>query len=146
LNRLVLERGPFLLREKDNWSYHGSFKYYSNETMFNKEGGEIHPGICYFVGGNSKVCGAALFRLCEKDFEKFRHKDGISPGWPLKYRDFEPYYAKAETLYQVHGKAGTDPTEPWRSMAYPFAPTGHEPRIKEVFEALTAPGLELAQM
>ena len=27
---LVLERGPFLPREKDNWSYHGSFKYYSS--------------------------------------------------------------------------------------------------------------------
>src|SRR5439155_15564961 len=38
---LVLERGPFLPREKDNWNYHGSFKYYSSEVMFNKEGGEI---------------------------------------------------------------------------------------------------------
>src|SRR6516225_9291164 len=31
---LVLERGPFLPREKDNWSYHGSFKYYSSATRF----------------------------------------------------------------------------------------------------------------
>ena len=30
---LVLERGPFLPREKDNWNYHGSFKYYSSELM-----------------------------------------------------------------------------------------------------------------
>jgi choline dehydrogenase-like flavoprotein len=60
---LVLERGPFLPREKDNWSYHGSFKYYSSETMYNKTGGEIHPGFCYHVGGNTKVYGAALFRL-----------------------------------------------------------------------------------
>ena len=47
---LVLERGPFLPREKDNWSYHGSFNYYSSETMYNKAGGEIHPGFCYHVG------------------------------------------------------------------------------------------------
>ena len=66
---LVLERGPFLPREKDNWNYHVSFKHYSSETMFNKDGGEIHPGFCYFVGGNTKVYGAALFRLREKDFE-----------------------------------------------------------------------------
>src|ERR1043165_6892956 len=74
---LVLERGPFLPREKDNWNYHGSFKYYSSEVMFNKDGGEIRPGFSYFVGGNTKVYGAALFRLREKDFEQFRHRDGI---------------------------------------------------------------------
>src|SRR5512143_472720 len=102
---LVLERGRFLPREKDNWSYHGSFKYYSSETMFNKDGGEIHPGFCYYVGGNTKVYGAALFRLRERDFEKFRHRDGFSPEWPIKYRDWEPHYTQAEELYQVHGKA-----------------------------------------
>src|SRR6185369_2551288 len=139
---LVLERGPFLPREKDNWSYHGSFKYYSSETMYNKTGGEIHPGFCYYVGGNTKVNGAALFRLREKDFERFRHKDGFSPEWPLKYRDFESYYDQAEELYQVHGKAGEDPTEPPRKKDYPFPPISHEPRIKEVFEILKARGLK----
>jgi choline dehydrogenase-like flavoprotein len=139
---LVLERGPFLPREKDNWSYHGSFKYYSSETMYNKAGGEIHPGFCYYVGGNTKVYGAALFRLRERDFEKFRHKDGFSPEWPLKYRDFEPYYDQAEELYQVHGKSGEDPTEPPRKGDYPFPPISHEPRIKEVFEILKARGMK----
>jgi choline dehydrogenase-like flavoprotein len=139
---LVLERGPFLPREKDNWSYHGSFKYYSSETMYNKAGGEIHPGFCYHVGGNTKVYGAALFRLRERDFEKFEHKDGFSPEWPLKYRDFEPYYDQAEELYQVHGKAGEDPTEPPRKKDYPFPPISHEPRIKEVFEILKARGMK----
>jgi choline dehydrogenase-like flavoprotein len=109
--------------------------------MYNKEGGEIHPGFCYHVGGNTKVYGAALFRLRERDFEAFPHRDGVSPEWPIKYRDFEPYYAEAEQLYQVHGKAGEDPTEPWRSAEYPFPPISHEPRIKEVFEVLTARGL-----
>jgi choline dehydrogenase-like flavoprotein len=139
---LVLERGPFLPREKDNWSYHGSFKYYSSEAMYNKAGGEIHPGFCYYVGGNTKVYGAALFRLRERDFEKFRHKDGFSPEWPLKYQDFEPYYDQAEELYQVHGKAGEDPTEPPRKRDYPFPPISHEPRIKEVFEILKARGMK----
>ena len=139
---LVLERGPFLPREKDNWSYHGSFKYYSPETMFNKDGGEIHPGFCYHVGGNTKVYGAALFRLREKDFESFRHCDGISPEWPIKYHDWEPYYTQAEELYQVHGQGGADPTEPWRSKGYPFPPISHEPRIAEVFEILKARGMK----
>src|SRR5712664_4113817 len=67
-NNLVLERGPFLPREKENWSYKGSFKYYSSEKMFNKNGGEIYPGFSYHVGGNTKVYGAALFRLRENDY------------------------------------------------------------------------------
>jgi choline dehydrogenase-like flavoprotein len=139
---LVLERGPFLVREKDNWNYRGSFKYYSSEVMYNKDGGEIRPGFSYHVGGNTKVYGAALFRLRERDFEKFRHRDGISPEWPIKYDDWEPYYAQAEELYQVHGKAGEDPTEPWRSSEYPHPPISHEPRIKEVFEILKRRGMK----
>ncbi|WP_191761087.1 hypothetical protein [Komarekiella delphini-convector] len=31
----------------------------------------------------------------------------------VKYQDFEPYYTEAEKLYQVHGKSGDDPTEPY---------------------------------
>jgi choline dehydrogenase-like flavoprotein len=139
---LVLERGPFLPRAKDNWDYFGSFQYYSKETMFNRDGGEIHPGMCYHVGGNTKVYGAALFRLREKDFEAFRHHDGVSPEWPLKYRDWEPYYSRAEELYQVHGQAHADPTDPWRSQEFPFPPISHEPRIAEVFNDLKARGLK----
>jgi choline dehydrogenase-like flavoprotein len=139
---LVLERGPFLPREQENWSYRGSFKYYSSEVMFDKDGGEIHPGFSYHVGGNTKLFGAALFRLREKDFEKFQHCDGVSPEWPIQYRDWEDYYAQAEELYQVHGHAGADPTEPWRSRDYPFPPISHEPRIAEMFQSLKARGLK----
>ncbi|HVY71174.1 MAG TPA: GMC family oxidoreductase [Verrucomicrobiae bacterium] len=138
---LVLERGPFLPREKDNWSYQGSFKYFSPEVMLDKDGGEIRPGFSYFVGGNTKVYGAALFRLRERDFEAFQHCDGISPEWPVKYGDWEPYYAEAERLYQVHGKAGEDPTDPWRAGEYPYPAISHEPRIAEVFDELKARGL-----
>jgi len=139
---LVLERGSFLPREKDNWNYHGSFKYYSSEVMYNRDGGEIRPGFSYHVGGNTKVYGAALFRLRERDLEQFQHRDGISPEWPIKYNDWEPYYTRAEELYQVHGKAGEDPTDPWRSQEYPHPPISHEPRIKEVFETLKACGIK----
>jgi len=139
---LVLERGPFLPREKENWNYFGSFKYYSSEVMFNKDGGEIRPGFSYHVGGNTKVYGAALFRLREKDFEAYQHRDGLSPEWPIKYRDWENYYAQAEELYQVHGQAGADPTEPWRSGGYAYPPISHEPRIAEVFGALKQRGLK----
>ncbi|MCM1983675.1 GMC family oxidoreductase N-terminal domain-containing protein [Lyngbya confervoides] len=141
---LVLERGPFLPREKQNWDTKTVFqtnRYHCSETWYDKNGQELHPGMSYFVGGNTKVYGAALFRLREKDFEKYTHRDGISPEWPLKYQDFEPYYDEAEQLYQVHGKAGQDPTEPFRSREFPYPAVIHEPRIQEVSDALAAKGL-----
>ena len=56
--------------------------------------------LIFWVGGNTKVFGAALVRLRERDFEAVEHKGGISPAWCLSYQDFEPYYTRAEQLYQ----------------------------------------------
>jgi choline dehydrogenase-like flavoprotein len=141
---LILERGTFLPREKENWDTRvvfNSSRYHNKEVWYDKNGGEVHPGMSYFVGGNTKVYGAALFRLREKDFEAYQHKDGVSPEWPLKYQDFEPYYTQAEALYQVHGKQGDDPTEPPRSRDYFYPPVSHEPRLQEVCDSLKAKGL-----
>lgn len=141
---LVLERGPFLPREKENWDTKTVFttnRYHNDEVWHDRDGNELHPGMSYFVGGNTKVYGAALFRLREQDFEDYIHKDGISPAWPLKYQDFEPYYTQAEVLYQVHGKQGDDPTEPPRSQDYAYPPVSHEARIQAITETLKAKGL-----
>ncbi|UBF30436.1 GMC family oxidoreductase (plasmid) [Kovacikia minuta CCNUW1] len=141
---LVLERGPFLPREKENWDVKTVFnsdRYHNSEIWYDRDGNELHPGMSYFVGGNTKVYGAALFRLREKDFEKFQHRDGISPEWPLKYKDFEPYYVQAEKLYQVHGKSGEDPTEPCRSEEFPYPAVSHEARIEEIAQILKSQGL-----
>src|SRR5262245_52968537 len=64
----------------------------------------FQPGIHYYVGGNTKFYGAALFRLRQEDFGEIRHHGGISPAWPIGYADFEPYYSEAEQLYHVHGE------------------------------------------
>jgi len=93
------------------------------------------------VGGNSKVYGAALFRLRERDFDEIVHKDGISPAWPLKYADFEPHYAAAGTLFHVHAQRGEDPTEPPSSGPYPYPAVSHEPRIQELNASLARQGL-----
>lgn len=141
---LVLERGPFLTREKENWDTKVVFnttRYFGPEVWYDKNGGELRPGMCYHVGGNTKLYGAALFRLRERDFERVMHVGGESPEWPLKYGDFEPYYAAAEALYQVHGQTGMDPTEPPRSSEYPFPAISHEPRIQEVVGSLSELGL-----
>jgi choline dehydrogenase-like flavoprotein len=129
---LVLERGTFLPREKENWSaleVYQHERYHTQEHWYDTNGKEFRPGINYCVGGNTKVYGAALLRLRERDFEQVNHKDGISPAWPLTYQDFEPYYQQAEKLYDVHGQSGIDPTEPPRSQDYPHPKIRHEPRM-----------------
>ena len=88
----------------------------------------------YYVGGNTKVYGAALLRFREQDFGEVRHHGGISPAWPLSYEDFEPYYTRAEYLYHVHGQRGADPTEGPASAPYRYPPVSHEPRIQELFD------------
>ena len=122
---------------KDNWDSRAVFvesKYRAKETWYDKDGKAFHPGIQYYVGGNTKVYGAALLRFREEDFGEVRHHGGISPAWPLSYEDFEPYYTKAEHLYHVHGEHGIDPTEGPASAPYRYPPVSHEPRIQELYD------------
>jgi choline dehydrogenase-like flavoprotein len=140
---LLLERGAYLPRERENWDSQAVFidaRYQTKETWYNAAGHGFHPGLHYFVGGNSKVYGAVLLRLRERDFDEIRHPDGISPAWPLKYDVFEPYYQAAEELYCVHGLRGEDPTEPPATKPYAYPPITHEPRIQQLFDGLKRDG------
>ena len=142
---LLLERGPYVPREKDNWSpraVNAEGKYNTKETWRDKDGKELHPHTNYYVGGNTKFYGAALFRLREADFGEIRHHGGISPAWPISYDDLEPYYAQAERLYHVHGAAGEDPSEPRRSGPYPYSAISHEPRIQQLSDDFARLGLQ----
>ncbi len=140
---LLIERGDYLPREQDNWNSHavfGDHKYKAHETWHDKEGKDFHPGIHYYVGGNTKFYGAALLRFRKEDFGELRHHGGLSPAWPINYEDLEPYYTKAEHLYQVHGAHGIDPTESQASAPYLFPPVSHEPRIQELHDDLLKSG------
>ncbi|WP_020104785.1 GMC oxidoreductase [Nocardia sp. 348MFTsu5.1] len=140
---LLLERGDFLPRETENWDPQPVFvdgRYISPDTWFDADGTPFQPQVHYFVGGATKLYGAALYRLRPQDFGEITHVDGISPAWPLSYDDFEPWYTKAEWLYQVHGSHGADPTGgPW-SKQYPWPAVSHEPRIQEISDTLAAAG------
>lgn len=136
---LVLERGSFLPREKANWDSRELFQkecYRNSEFWYDKNGKSFNPIVHYYVGGNTKFYGAALFRMRERDFERVEHQDGISPEWSLKYNDFAPYYIEAEKLYEVHGKRGFDPTEPPSTQDYPFEAISHEPFVQKIHNAL----------
>lgn len=140
---LLLERGGYLPRERENWDAQAVFidaRYQTSELWYNSQGESFHPGLHYFVGGNSKVYGGVLLRLRERDFEEIRHPDGLSPAWPVKYDVFEPYYQAAEELFHVHGLRGEDPTEPPSRKPYAYPPLTHEPRIQQLFDALKREG------
>ena len=120
---LLIERGPFVRREKENWNsleVNARGRYNTKELWRNTDGTELHPHTNYYVGGNTKFYGAALFRLRQRDFGQIRHHGGISPAWPISYDELEPYYTQAEHLYQVHGNRGEDPTEPPAGKPYPW--------------------------
>jgi choline dehydrogenase-like flavoprotein len=142
---LILERGSFMPQEKLNWDTQAVFlanRYHTKEVWQDKDGNDLHPQQAYFVGGQTKVYGAALFRMRAEDFGTIQHEGGISPAWPISYADLEPYYTRAEELFHVHGDLGTapnvaggfgsslDPTEPFHSKKYPYPALSNEPRMQ----------------
>jgi choline dehydrogenase-like flavoprotein len=158
---LILERGGFLPQEKLNWDTSAVFlnnRYHTRETWQDKDGKDLHPQQAYCVGGQTKVFGAAMFRMRAEDFGVLRHKGGISPEWPIAYADLEPWYTRAEELFQVHGDLGAapsvpgglgssfDPTEPFHSGKYPFPALANEPHMQKVEDAVRGLGIETFPM
>src|SRR5262249_61517970 len=61
---LILERGDFLPRGRQNWDTTAVFiesKYKAKETWFGRDGRPLPPGIHYYDGGNTKFLCAAPF-------------------------------------------------------------------------------------
>ncbi len=82
---LLLERGDFLPREMDNWSPEAVFvdgKYVSRDTWYDTTGTPFQPQVHYFVGGATKLYGAALYRLqapgLRRDPPPGRHFAGLA--------------------------------------------------------------------
>ena len=68
---LVLERGDFLKREHQNWNVRSVFvenRYISPETWVDSKGKSFQPQVHYFVGGATKMYGAALYRMRTEHF------------------------------------------------------------------------------
>jgi len=115
----------------------------SDETWLDQAGKPFHPGNYYYPGGNTKFYGAVLLRYRAEDFAPLQHVEGKTPGWPLDYAQMEPWYTKAEALYQAHGVLGYDPTEPPHSTPYPYPPVPDEPVVADLAARLQAQGLKV---
>jgi|RhiMethySRZTD1v2_1073278.scaffolds.fasta_scaffold16906_8 choline dehydrogenase-like flavoprotein len=140
---LIVERGDFIPQEEENWNPEAVWKhlrYQTREVWRDLNGREFPPYSHYNVGGNSKFWGSVLYRLRREDFGELKHLDGISPGWPIDYDTLEPYYDRAELLYQVHGESGIDPTDPHR-RPFPYPAVPHSAGMASIVEQLQSFGL-----
>ncbi len=141
---LILERGGRMALEDQNRANVDVFKkerYHAPEQWYDEDGEPFSPQTNYAVGGNTKIYNASLIRMRDRDFESVTYQDGVAPEWPIKYSDLEPYYTAAEQLYQVHGNASADPTEPPHSADYPHRAVAHPPIMQPSLEAIKAAGL-----
>lgn len=125
---LMLERGDWVERSADNWGLRGSIDltpHYDKETALKvvAGGNKKEMGLYSCVGGPSVFYGGVSFRFREQDFE---YNEAIANGsgatWPVKYKDFEPYYSQAEQILHISGEDTADPTAPSRSIPFPQQP------------------------
>jgi choline dehydrogenase-like flavoprotein len=140
---LLIERGQAVASEAENWSPTAVWKdlrYRTREQWLDRDGVVFTPYTHYGVGGNTKFWGSVLYRLRREDFGEMAHMDGVSPAWPITYEDLAPWYDQAERLYQVHGDAEGDPTEPPRGP-FPHPPVPHAEAMRSIIADVRRQGL-----
>ena len=141
---LLLERGHQVPREDANWSVDKVFfqqGYKSRDEWLDRQGKPFDPGMYYNVGGMTKFFGGAMFRMRERDFEAVEHKGGLSPAWPLRYADLEPWYSEAERLFRVHGDDTADPTAPGRAASFPYPAVASSADVEWMADGFRRQGL-----
>ncbi len=140
---LILERGDVVPSEPENWDPEQVWKflrYRTTDRWLDATGAAFQPYTHYNVGGNTKFWGSVLYRLRRADFAEVQHAEGVSPAWPIEYDTLEPYYERAEQMYQVHGETGHDPTEGARGP-FPQPPVAHAAGMAHLVERLRGMGL-----
>ena len=126
---LVLDAGPMLdpARQRSSKSVYdlpyrgfnrpGRFPHVTQASEFNANlwaDEQLHPYTYpadrpYYwvrvriVGGRSLLWGRWSLRLSDYEF-RCRDHDGEGDNWPLRYRDLEPYYDRADRLLRVTSK------------------------------------------
>ena len=116
-------------------------RYVSPDTWYDERGKPFQPQVHYFVGGATKLYGAALYRLRTEDFGELRHHDGISPAWPISYDEMEPYYTRGRAALPGARRARRGPDRAAGERALPVpGRVSHEPRIQQLSDDLAAAG------
>lgn len=147
LRVLMVERGGWVERGPANWEPEGVWEltpYVAAappyRVLAGGDGELVRP--CHCVGGLSVFYGGVSLRLRERDLDPDPAIVGDSrAAWPYRYGGLEPYYTHAEQLLGVTGEAGVDPTEPFRSAAYPRPPAPLATASRRIGHAARALGL-----
>lgn len=118
----MLERGDWVARGPQNWAPEGVRElspYYDRSTPYTVRGDDRFSAGALHCVGASVFHGGVSLRFRESDFVSTPQERAARAQWPFEYAELEPYYTTAEALLGVAGEPGLDPTEPWRSSAYP---------------------------
>jgi choline dehydrogenase-like flavoprotein len=140
---LLLERGGAMALADQNVADVDLFRkdrYHPGEMWFGPDGDPFNPQTIYALGGNSKIWGAVLERMREREFAGEPLQEGPVPAWEVSYHELAPYYERAEQLYRVHGRSGADPNGPPRQADYPLPPRPIEPFLEDLRAALQRHG------
>ena len=140
---LLLERGDFLPREMANWSpsRSSSMAATSRRRPGTTPTARRSSRRCTTTSAEPPSCTAPrCYRLRPQTSARSSTSTASHPHGRCSYDEFEPFYTKAEWLYQVHGNHGEDPTEGRWSKQYPWPAVSHEPRIQEITDQLAGAG------
>jgi choline dehydrogenase-like flavoprotein len=147
LSVLMLERGDWVKRGLHNWDPFATgvlTPFYTREIPYRvRAGGEKKIiGAYACVGGPSVFFGGVSVRFREADFRPDPYIVGDSNArWNVSYSDLEPYYTKAESILNVAGETGKDPTEPYRSGPYPQSLNGLSSTSRMIEKAAVGLGM-----
>ena len=140
---LLLERGDWLPREPQNWLAQDVFvenRYVSDGHLVRLQGQGVPAADALLRRRRDEALRRGPLPPSQGGFRRAQAPRRLSPAWPISYDELEPYYTKAEQLYQVHGARGEDPTEPHASGDYPHPAVSHEPRIQQLSDDLAGAG------
>ena len=90
---LILERGARLRDSADARDARAIFQrgvFRPDETWLDGAGQPFNPGNYYYVGGNSKLYGAVLFRYRARDFEPVVYREGRRRAGHFRTRNSSP--------------------------------------------------------
>ena len=121
---LILERGDYLRRARTQnwdatevWSEH---RYRNSGSWTDQDGRGSPPKQHYYVGGNTKVYGAVLFRMRERDFgaraARRRRLAGVAAS---PTTTSSPTTRARSSCTTSTASASVDPTEPPVERPYP---------------------------
>ena len=146
---LLLERGDYLPRERDNWDTEAVFlrrQVHDNRDLGRRRRRRLHSRAELLRRREHQVLRRRAVPIATPGLRRHPRTTAALAGVAVDYDDFEPWYAAAEDLYVVHGKAGEDPTEGPRSGDTRYPRSQHEPRIQQLSDDLEKLGLHPSHM